>query len=74
MSDFDWEIVKEIAVLSESRKGWRKEINLISWNGKEAKYDIREWSPNHEKMGKGVTLSEDEIDKLREILNTIKTY
>lgn len=69
MSDFKFEIKKEIGVLSESTKGWQKEMNLISWNEKEAKYDIRDWGPNHEKMGKGVTLSVEELKKLREILN-----
>ncbi|NLK71892.1 MAG: hypothetical protein GX285_02590 [Clostridiales bacterium] len=69
MSDFKFEIKKEIGVLSESTKGWQKEMNLISWNEKEAKYDVRDWGPNHEKMGKGVTLSVEELKKLREILN-----
>ncbi|MCX4362597.1 MAG: PC4/YdbC family ssDNA-binding protein [Clostridia bacterium] len=57
--------------LSESRKGWKKEIKLISWNQKEAKYDIREWSPDGEKMGKGVTLSKEEVINLRDLLNKI---
>lgn len=66
--EFKYEIIKEVAVLSENAKGWRKELNLISWNGREAKYDIRDWSPEHEKMGKGVTLSEEEYSVLREVL------
>lgn len=69
MPDIKYEITKHIGVLSESTKGWTKELNLISWNDREPKYDIREWSPEHEKMGKGVTLSEEEIVKLRELLN-----
>ncbi len=52
----NFEITKHISVLSESAKGWKKELNLISWNGREPKYDIREWDPNHEKMGKGITV------------------
>lgn len=71
MSDFKYEIVKEIAVLSESPKGWTKELNLISWNGREPKYDIREWAPEHEKMGKGVTLSNEEIQIIKDKLNEI---
>ena len=71
MSDFTYEIVKEIGVLSESAKGWRKELNLISWNGAEAKYDIRDWAPGHEKMGKGVTLSEDDMRALKDILDKL---
>lgn len=69
MADIKYEITKHIGVLSEGAKGWCKELNLISWNDREPKYDIREWSPEHEKMGKGVTLSEEEVVKLRELLN-----
>lgn len=71
LAEIKFEIIETIAVLSESPKGWKKELNLISWNGREPKYDIREWSPNHEKMGKGVTLSIDDIKKLKEVLNNI---
>lgn len=66
--EFDYNIVEEVGVLSTSPKGWNKELNLISWNGREPKYDIRDWSPDHEKMGKGVTLSEEEFGKLKELL------
>jgi hypothetical protein len=72
MSDFSYEIKKEIAVLSESKNGWTKEINLISWNGREPKYDIRDWAPAHEKMGKGVTLQKEELFKLKEVLNSLE--
>jgi hypothetical protein len=68
MADIKYEIIKEIGALSENAKGWRKELNLISWNDAAPKYDIRDWAPNHEKMGKGVTLSKDEIVKLKELL------
>lgn len=68
MADFEYTIVDEIGVLSTSNKGWTKEINLISWNGREPKYDIREWAPNREKMGKGITLSEEELNVLKELL------
>ncbi|MDQ0175896.1 YdbC family protein [Bacillus chungangensis] len=68
MADIKFEITKHIAVLSESPKGWRKELNLISWNGREPKYDLRDWAPDHEKMGKGVTLSSEEFEKLKEVL------
>lgn len=57
MADIKYEIIEELGVLSESAKGWQKELNLISWNGAEPKYDLRDWAPNHEKMGKGVTLN-----------------
>ncbi|MEG1870824.1 MAG: PC4/YdbC family ssDNA-binding protein [Peptostreptococcaceae bacterium] len=72
MADIKYEIVKHIAVLAEGSKGWQKELNLISWNDKEPKYDIREWAPEHAKMGKGVTLSRDEMVKLKDVLNGIE--
>lgn len=67
-ADFKYDIVEEIGVLSENAKGWRKEINLISWNGATPKYDIREWAPNHEKMGKGVTLTKEELETLKKLI------
>jgi hypothetical protein len=72
MADIKFEIEKELGSISESPKGWTKELNLISWNGKEAKYDLRDWGPEHEKMGKGVTLSKEELKKLRELLNGLE--
>lgn len=72
MADLKFEIVEHIGVLSENAKGWSKELNLVSWNDRQPKYDIREWSPDHEKMGKGVTLSNEEFEMLKEILSTIK--
>ena len=71
MAEIKYEIVQEIAVLAEGSKGWRKELNLVSWNEREPKYDLREWSPVHEKMGKGVTLSTAEILALREALEKL---
>jgi hypothetical protein len=69
MSDIKYEIIKKIGVLSTSASGWTKEVNLISWNDRDAKYDIREWSPDREKRGKGVTLSKEELSALKELLN-----
>lgn len=68
MKDIQYEIVKEIAVLSKSDSGYTKEINLISWNGKDPKYDIRSFSPDREKCGKGITLTEAEAKSLLEAL------
>ena len=65
------EIKEELGILSESAKGWTKEVNLISWNSAAPKYDIRDWALNHEKMGKGITLSKDEIKELYKILGKI---
>ena len=60
-NEFKFEIIKTIAVLSKERSGWTKEINLVSYNDAPPKYDLRSWDPNHEKMGKGITLSRDEM-------------
>ena len=68
MAEIKYEITKHIGILSESAKGWRKELNLISWNDREPKYDIRDWSPDKTKMGKGITLSEEEMAELRKLL------
>ena len=68
MADIKFEITQHIGVLSEGTKGWRKELNLVSWNGREPKYDIREWAPEHEKMGKGTTLTTEEAEKLLVLL------
>ncbi|RSU13094.1 hypothetical protein CBF29_05340 [Vagococcus elongatus] len=66
--EFKFEIVEEIAVLSENAKGWRKELNLVSWNERPAKFDLRDWAPGHEKMGKGITLSNEEFDALKQAM------
>ncbi len=72
MPEFNSQIISNIGSLSESQKGWKKELNLISWNDKEAKYDIREWSPDGSKMGKGVTLSKEEMIALKELLKNFE--
>lgn len=71
MADIKFEIKEALGVLSESAKGWKKELNLISWNDKEAKYDIRDWDSEHKKMGKGVTFTVEELKKLKDLLNMI---
>ena len=68
MVGIKFEIVEHIGVLSENAKGWKKELNLISWNEREPKYDIRDWDENHEKMSKGITLSKNEMDELKKIV------
>ncbi len=70
MAEFKYEIVEELGVISENAKGWTKELNLISWNGGKPKYDIRDWAPEHEKMAKGVTLTEEEAQSLKDLLNS----
>jgi len=72
MSEIKYEIVKQIGVISKAGSGWTKELNLIRWNDREAKYDLRDWSPDREKMGKGVTLSKEELLALKELLNSLE--
>ena len=72
MADFNYEIVEHIGVISEGSKGWQKELNLVSWNNNEPKYDIRDWAPDHEKMGKGVTFTADEMHTLFCMMSDIK--
>lgn len=71
LSEIKFEINKTFGVLSEGSKGWQKEINLVSWNDRKPKADIRDWAPEHEKMGKGVTLNKEELIQLKELLNSI---
>ncbi|ADI00182.1 YdbC family protein [Salisediminibacterium selenitireducens] len=68
MAEIKYEIAEHVGVLSENAKGWRKELNKVSWNGRAPKYDIRDWAPEYEKMGKGITLTEEEAEKLKELL------
>ena len=68
---FKFEIVQNIAVLSTEKSGWTKEINLVSFNDTSPKYDIRSWSPDHEKMGKGITLTKDELTQLESVLREL---
>ncbi len=72
MSEFKFEIIKKMGVLSKSSSGWAKEFNLVRWNDRDPKYDIRDWGPDGGKMGKGVTLSKEELLALKELLNTME--
>jgi hypothetical protein len=69
VAEIKFEIKETLGTISHSPKGWSKELNLISWNGKEPKFDLRDWAPEHAKMGKGVTLNNEELKALRELLN-----
>ena len=71
MADIKYEITRSLGILSQGTRGWQKEINLISWNERAPKVDIRDWAPEHEKMGKGITLSREELIHLRDILNQL---
>jgi hypothetical protein len=72
MPDIKYEIVKQIGILSKANSGRAKELNLISWNDREPKYDLRDWSPDREKMGKGVTLTREELLALKGLLDSIE--
>ena len=71
MAEIEFKIVEHLGVLSTSVKGWSKELNLVSWNGKDPKYDIREWSPDHEKMGKGGTFTKEELAALGALIGKL---
>ncbi len=72
MAEFKYDIVKTYGSVSDNDNGWVKEVNLISWNEREPVYDIRAWQENHEKLGKGITLTETELKNLKELLNTME--
>lgn len=71
MTEVKFEIIKNLGVISEGTKGWKKEINLISWNSRKPKIDIRDWDENHEKMGKGITLSKEELIELKRVIDNL---
>ncbi len=71
MADLKYEIKKYLGVIGEGSKGWKKEVNLVSWNDRKPKLDIRDWDETHEKMGKGVTLNKNEVEELKKLLETV---
>jgi hypothetical protein len=73
MADFTFKIEETIGVLSTNAKGWTKELNKVSWSGRSPKFDIRDWSPEHDKMSKGVTLTDEEVKELKKLLEQLST-
>lgn len=71
MADIKFEIINKLGVLAEGAKGWKKEVNIMSWNGRKAKIDVRDWDEAHTKMGKGITLSKNELKALKDLLNEL---
>ena len=67
--EFKYEIINSIGVIGEGSRGWKKELNRVSWNGGEPKYDLRDWAPDHEKMGKGLTMTETELRALKKLID-----
>ena len=72
MTEFKYEIVENVGVISSNSRGWNKELNFISWNGRDPKFDIRDWAEDHSKMGKGISLTKEELIALRDLLNSLK--
>lgn len=70
--DFSFEITQNLGIVAEGKGGWNLELNLVSWGGRPAKYDLRSWSPDHEKMGKGSTFSKEEVIALKKLLNSLE--
>ncbi len=71
MPDFKYEIVEKLGTISQSKSGWRRELNLVSWGERDPKYDIRDWSPDGTKMGKGISMTAEELAVLKELLDEI---
>ena len=69
MAEFRYEVTERIAVLSTNASGWERQLNMVSWNEREPVYDIRTWNAAHDRMGKGITLSQDELMTLKDLLN-----
>ncbi len=71
MAEIKYEIIRKLGILSTNQRGWKKEVNYITWNDRPAKIDIRDWDENNVKMGKGITLTKEEAEELKVILNSI---
>ena len=72
MADISYEIIEHYGILSTTKAGWHKELNLVSWNEGRPRLDLREWDPDHERMGRGVTLTEEEAQTLAALLATTR--
>lgn len=72
MADIQFEIMEHVGVLSENNKGWKKELTLTSWNNRQPSFDLRTWSPEYDKMGKGLTFTQEELIALRDLLNEME--
>ena len=71
MAELKYEITEKLGTIGENARGWVRELNMVSWNDREPKYDLRDWSPDHSRMGKGLTLTVDEVVSLRDLLNSL---
>ncbi len=68
----EFDIKEVVGTISNKSKKWNKELCIISWFGNEPKYDLREWSRDHSEMKKGVTLSIEELRRLKELVNEME--
>ena len=66
--EITFEIVEHIGDISLATSGWKRELNLVSWNGKDARIDIRSWSPDHSKMSRGLTFCPEEMQIIAKLL------
>lgn len=66
-NEISFEITGHIGVIRVYENGWRKEINIVSWNEGQPKVDIRDWSPDHERMSKGITLTKEEFKRMIDV-------
>ena len=71
MPEIKYEITEHLGVISETSRGWTREVNMISWNGREPKVDVRDWSPDHTKMSKGLTFKKEELVELTNIASKL---
>ena len=71
MAEFKYEIQENLGTISEAATGWSREVNLISWNEGKPKYDIRDWAPEHAKMGKGISLTREELEALYDVIGNV---
>ncbi len=71
MAELKYEITEQLGKIGDNARGWARELNMVSWNDREPKYDLRDWSPDHSRMGKGLTMTADELVALRDLLNSL---
>ena len=69
--EISFDIVRNLGEIGTSGKGWKREVNIVSWNSRKPKIDIRDWDHTHEHMGKGLTLTKDEAKGLKALLDSL---
>lgn len=65
MSEFKFEVIEEIAELGKpTPSGWGKVLTLTKFGENQAKLDIRSWNEDFTRMGRGISLSNEEASNL----------